>query len=146
METIQLNIRTDLVNSRRSGKESESKVVIRYSKSDETYVGIRFIQECCSKLKVECLTSATASCLFHAFFREAADKRRYDQYLIASACIYLAGKSEEQEQLRIRESHSCQMAQKWANMAFFTCGASAGQQLLRIVLLLLLLLGTKLNV
>lgn len=61
---------------------------------------IRFIFEAGAKLQVGQLTVATASCIYHKFFREC-DVRKYDQHLVAAVSLYLAGKVEE-DAVRIR--------------------------------------------
>ncbi|KAF0304214.1 Cyclin-Q [Amphibalanus amphitrite] len=47
------------------------------------------------KLDAKVMTVASASVLFHRFFREV-NTTDYDVYLIAGSCLYLAGKLEDQ--------------------------------------------------
>ena len=53
---------------------------IHYARSDERYVGARFIMECGRKLNVEAITTATAIHLFHNFF-QGISQIDYDQYV-----------------------------------------------------------------
>ncbi|XP_077292922.1 cyclin Q isoform X2 [Arctopsyche grandis] len=50
-----------------------------------------YIFECGIKLNAQPSTIATATVLFHKFFKEV-DKSNYDCYVIGSACLSLAGK------------------------------------------------------
>ncbi|RZF38991.1 hypothetical protein LSTR_LSTR003734 [Laodelphax striatellus] len=68
---------------------------------DSTFFGVQFIFECGTKLNSHPLTIATAATLFHKFFKEA-EKASYDQYLIASTCLYLASKMKD-ESLKVRD-------------------------------------------
>ncbi len=84
--------------------------LLDYHKAGDLFSGVRFIHECGQKLNASCLTVATASVLFHKFFK-VAKKDNHDQFLIAAACLYVSGKLEEQDhQLKIRDlinvSHS----------------------------------------
>jgi hypothetical protein len=72
------NVVVDLTSSDPNAQISDSK--IDYSRSDETFVGIRFIMECSKKLEIEAITIATACTLFHNFFKRAR-KKDYDQYV-----------------------------------------------------------------
>lgn len=70
----------------------------------------RFLVECSIKLHMKPLTSATASILYHRFFGEGcASPHDYDAFLLASACLYLAGKIKD-DPVKIRDvinvSHS----------------------------------------
>eukprot|EP00095_Tigriopus_kingsejongensis_P010847 maker-scaffold1333_size47127-snap-gene-0.8 protein:Tk10847 transcript:maker-scaffold1333_size47127-snap-gene-0.8-mRNA-1 annotation:"hypothetical protein SINV_15999" len=96
---------------------------VDFSQARDKFVVVHFLMTCCKpvpsgpppasrsrpmcpllgrKLNCECLTTATAACLFHKFTGEtqAAD---YDPYLMAAACIYLAGKIEGSDMLKIRD-------------------------------------------
>lgn len=61
----------------------------------------RFLVECSVKLHMKPLTSATASVLYHRFFR-AASPDDYDAFLVASSCLYLAGKIKD-DPVKIRD-------------------------------------------
>lgn len=61
----------------------------------------RFLVECSVKLHMKPLTSATASVLYYRFFR-AASSDDYDAFLIASSCLYLAGKVKD-DPVKIRD-------------------------------------------
>lgn len=61
----------------------------------------RFLVECAIKLHMKPLTSSTASILYHRFFSAtAADD--YDAFLIATSCLYLAGKLKD-DPVKIRD-------------------------------------------
>lgn len=62
---------------------------------------IRFIIISAMKLKLNDLTLATASCIFHRFF-STCRLSDFDPYLIATASIYLACKIEEDE-IKLRD-------------------------------------------
>jgi len=82
----------------------EVKTITRqvdYLRGNTHYIVAHFILECCAKLEAECVTTATACCLFHKFF-SAANILEYDPYLIAATCIYLAGKVED-DHLKLRD-------------------------------------------
>ncbi|XP_058834953.1 cyclin-Q [Topomyia yanbarensis] len=61
----------------------------------------RFLFECSIKLGMKPLSSAMAAILFHRFFREV-DESEYDPYMIASSCLYLAGKIKD-DAVKIRD-------------------------------------------
>lgn len=61
----------------------------------------RFLFECAIKLNMKPLTSATAATLLHRFFKEV-DDTEYDSYMIASSCLYLAGKIKD-DPVKIRD-------------------------------------------
>lgn len=61
----------------------------------------RFLVECSVKLHMKPLTSATASVLYHRFFR-ATSPEDYDAFLVASSCLYLAGKLKD-DPVKIRD-------------------------------------------
>ena len=75
---------------------------IDYLKSDKPFVIARFIFECGTKLEAKVLTISTALKLLHQFRRNTQNSE-YDPYLICAACLYLAGKIEEHDQLRLRD-------------------------------------------
>ena len=74
---------------------------IDYGKSNEPLVVCRFITECMNKLNANALTGATALTLFHKYNKTKPDTS-YDPYLMASSCIYVAGKVEN-EHIRLRD-------------------------------------------
>lgn len=51
--------------------------------------------ECAIKLNLKPLTSSTAAIIFHKFYREV-DINYYDEYLMVSSSIYLAGKIKDE--------------------------------------------------
>ncbi|XP_058466407.1 cyclin-Q [Malaya genurostris] len=61
----------------------------------------RFLFECAIKLSMKPLSSAMAAVLFHRFFREVDDSE-YDPYMVASSCLYLAGKIKD-DPVKIRD-------------------------------------------
>ena len=81
---------------------SESFNQIEYWKSDKPFVIARFIFECGSKLEAKVLTVSTALKLLHVFNRSSKSPE-YDPYLISAACLYLAGKIEDNDHLRLRD-------------------------------------------
>ncbi|XP_075215140.1 cyclin Q [Lycorma delicatula] len=74
---------------------------INYQEGNSTFIVVRFIFECGAKLNAHPLTIATAATIYHRFFKEA-DPSSYDSYLIASTCLYLAGKMKD-EPLKVRD-------------------------------------------
>lgn len=62
---------------------------------------ISFMFECCTKLNLSSVSLATSCVAFHKF-NERADNKDYDSHTIATACIFLASKVEE-EPTRIRD-------------------------------------------
>ncbi|KAJ6636730.1 Cyclin-Q, partial [Pseudolycoriella hygida] len=72
-------------------------------KSIENKVAIapRFIFECAIKLNMKPLTCAAAAVIFHRFYREVG-QAEYDEFLIASSSLYLAGKIKE-DSIKIRD-------------------------------------------
>lgn len=85
------------------GPENEFKTLINYMKSDQPFVVSRFITECGQKLEAKVLTVATATALFHKFCKSSGPFTDYDPYLIATCCLYLAGKIEDNDHLRMRD-------------------------------------------
>ncbi|XP_055606476.1 cyclin-Q [Uranotaenia lowii] len=81
---------------------------VNYKKKSLKGMPERFLFECSIKLNMKPLTSAMAAILFHRFFREASETE-YDPYMIASSCLYLAGKIKD-DPVKIRDvinvSHS----------------------------------------
>ena len=75
---------------------------IDYLKSDKQFVVARFIFECGNKLEAKVLTVSTAVKLFHQFNKNT-QSLEYDPYLISAACLYLAGKIEDNDHLRLRD-------------------------------------------
>jgi len=71
--------------------------------SGKDFVLSRFIVECGNKLNAKVMTVATAQTLFHRFCRASADPKHYDPYLMSAACLYLSGKLEDNDQLRLRD-------------------------------------------
>jgi len=70
---------------------------------NKDFVLSRFLVECGHKLKAKVMTVATAQKLFHKFCKASSDPNNYDPYLMASACLYLAGKLEDNDHLRLRD-------------------------------------------
>ena len=75
---------------------------IDYLRSDKQFVVARFIFECGNKLEAKVLTVSTAVKLFHQF-KKNTQSLEYDPYLISAACLYLAGKIEDNDHLRLRD-------------------------------------------
>lgn len=72
-----------------------------YKKVTMKGAAARFLFECSIKLNMKPLTSAMAATVFHRFFREC-DPSNYDEYLIASSALYLAGKMKD-DPVKIRD-------------------------------------------
>jgi len=70
---------------------------------NKTFVHARFILEVGNKLNAKTLTVATALATFHKFCRATADFSLYDPYLMSAACLYLSGKIEDNDHLRLRD-------------------------------------------
>lgn len=71
---------------------------------NKTFVHARFLLECGNKLNAKVMTVATALSTFHKFCRAASTNiTEYDPYLMGSACLYLAGKIEDNDHLRLRD-------------------------------------------
>lgn len=70
------------------------KKPVDYRKKNLKGMPERFLFECAIKLSMQPLTSAMAAVLFHRFYRET-DESEYDPYMIASSCLYLAGKIKD---------------------------------------------------
>ncbi|XP_057327297.1 cyclin-Q isoform X1 [Microplitis mediator] len=79
----------------------QKSVTIDYTISNDSFAISRFIYECGIKLDAHPLTIATASTLFHRFLREV-NPQSYDLYLMATTCLYLAGKIKD-DGLKIRD-------------------------------------------
>ena len=75
---------------------------IDYLKSDKPFVVARFILECGRKLEAKVITISTAHKLFHKF-NQSTQGSVYDPYLMSAACLYLAGKIEDSDHLRLRD-------------------------------------------
>ncbi|KAK0162910.1 hypothetical protein PV327_006641 [Microctonus hyperodae] len=92
----------DVLAMQREKRNSLQKsVTIDYTNVNDTFTVARFIFECGFKLDAHPLTIATAATLYHRFIREATPQG-YDVYLIASTCLYLAGKIKD-DVLKIRD-------------------------------------------
>ena len=76
---------------------------IDYLKSDKPFVIARFIFECGHKLNAKVLTVSTALQFLHRFNKATENSASYDRYLISAACLYLAGKVEDNDHLRLRD-------------------------------------------
>ncbi|XP_054278447.1 cyclin-Q [Macrosteles quadrilineatus] len=74
---------------------------VDYKEHDSTYYGVRFIHEIGMKLNASPLVVSTAAVLYHKFFKDA-DSSNYDRFLIASTCVYLAGKVKD-EPVKVRD-------------------------------------------
>ncbi|XP_037926804.1 cyclin-Q [Hermetia illucens] len=72
-----------------------------YRKKNAKGLTSRFLFECAIKLAMKPLTSATAAILFHRFYKEV-DASNYDEFLIAAASLYLAGKIKD-DPVKIRD-------------------------------------------
>jgi len=70
---------------------------------NKTFVHARFILEVGNKLNAKVMTVATALANFHKFCKATSDLSLYDPYLMASACLYLAGKIEDNDHLKLRD-------------------------------------------
>lgn len=82
---------------------SHGELNIDYAQAKPSaFLTIRFILECCKKLECDALATATAAQLFHHFMSNV-DITDYDPYLIGAACIYLSGKIEGSDILKIRD-------------------------------------------
>ncbi|EFN73689.1 Cyclin-related protein FAM58A [Camponotus floridanus] len=79
----------------------QKSITIDYTKSSDSFTVSRFIFECGLKLEAHPLTIATAATLYHRFIKEAT-LQGYDNYLIASTCLYLASKVKD-DALKIRD-------------------------------------------
>lgn len=82
-------------------KIEDVKDVSIYITSPSKFKGIRFLRECCEKLDASVITFCTASTYYHKFFM-SANSQKYDPYLIAVSCIYLASKVEDDD-IKIRD-------------------------------------------
>jgi len=85
-----------------SSKTSETYNQVDYLKSDKPFVIARFIFECGHKLNTKVLTISTALQLMHRF-NKTTQNTEYDHYLISAACLYLAGKVEDNDHIRLRD-------------------------------------------
>ena len=90
------------ISEESSTATNENIATIDYLKSDKPFVIARFIFECGIKLEAQVLTVSTAAKLFHQF-KKNAQSPEYDLYLISAACLYLAGKIEDNDHLRLRD-------------------------------------------
>lgn len=63
---------------------------------------IRFIYEAGLKLRMKTIPLSSACVLYHRFFRENK-LDDYDPYLIASTCLYLGSKTEEEQHVKLRD-------------------------------------------
>ncbi|KAJ8688293.1 hypothetical protein QAD02_024088 [Eretmocerus hayati] len=90
-----------LAMQREKRQTLQKSMVIDYTKATDSFTVARFIFECGIKLEAHPLTMSTAATLYHRFMREALPQG-YDPYLIASTCLYLAGKIKD-NQLKIRD-------------------------------------------
>jgi len=70
---------------------------------NQPFVHARFILEVGNKLNAKVMTVATALANFHKFCKATSDLSLYDPYLMASACLYLAGKIEDNDHLKLRD-------------------------------------------
>ncbi|XP_022184907.1 cyclin-Q [Nilaparvata lugens] len=91
----------DVLQLQAQKEKSKRELATNYKEVDSSFYGVQFIFECGTKLNSHPLTIATAATLFHKFFKEA-DKSSYDQYLIATTCLYLASKMKD-EVLKVRD-------------------------------------------
>lgn len=89
------------VDYQRDISTSSVRRPVDYRGKNHHMLAPRFIFECAIKLKMKPLTSATAAVIFHRFFREV-DATKYDEYLIATSCLYLAGKTKD-DPMKIRD-------------------------------------------
>lgn len=80
---------------------SQIPKLVNYKKKTMKGMPERFLFECSIKLNMKPLTSAMAAILFHKFFKEVSDTE-YDPYMIASSCLYLAGKIKD-DPVKIRD-------------------------------------------
>lgn len=95
VDVMAIQQRTDNVSN------SPKAIQTDYRKKEGAGVVPRFLFECSIKLSMKPLTSATAAIIFHRFFNEV-QRSDYDQYLIASSCLYLAGKIKD-DPVKIRD-------------------------------------------
>lgn len=99
VDVMSLQNRTTVVNG-------EKATIIDYRAAHTKGTGSsglapRFLVECSIKLAMKPLTAATASILFHRFFRQVT-AGEYDEFLIASSSLYLAGKLKD-DPVKIRD-------------------------------------------
>lgn len=86
----------------RNAPKPEQPTCIDYRKKDpKKGLAPRFLIECAIKLNMKPLTSATAAVIFHRFYRET-ESSDYDEFLIASSSLYLAGKLKD-DPIKIRD-------------------------------------------
>jgi len=83
-------------------KTAKAPRTIDYKSSENKQaIAPRFIFECAIKLNMKPLTCATAAVLFHRFYKEVG-QAEYDEFLIASSSLYLAGKIKD-DPIKIRD-------------------------------------------
>lgn len=92
-----------LAMQREMKKVLQKSITIDYKNFNDDFSVSRFIFECGIKLEANPLTISTAATLYHRFVREI-NPQNYDLYLIASTCLYLAGKIKDDNKLiKIRD-------------------------------------------
>lgn len=89
------------IQQRDSTAKVQKAITTDYRKKSGKGLAARFLFECAAKLNVKPLTSATAAVIFHRFYKEV-DSGNYDEFLISSACLYLAGKIKD-DPVKIRD-------------------------------------------
>jgi len=83
-------------------KTAKVPTVIDYkSAHNKQAIAPRFIFECAIKLNMKPLTCATAAVIYHRFYKEVG-RADYDEFLIASSSLYLAGKIKD-DPIKIRD-------------------------------------------
>ncbi|KAF6204208.1 hypothetical protein GE061_002548 [Apolygus lucorum] len=92
----------DLMSHQREHEELKFKSRrVDYKNYNNSFLGARYIFECGYKLRAHPITIATASSLYHQFFRDF-DSSTYDRYLIGATCLYIAGKMRD-ESYKLRD-------------------------------------------
>lgn len=89
------------IQQHRDQQKTQKTVFTDYRKKNVKGIASRFLFECAIKLSMKPLTSATAAIIFHRFFKDV-DSSNYDEFLIASASLYLAGKIKD-DPVKIRD-------------------------------------------
>ncbi|CAG0884119.1 unnamed protein product [Darwinula stevensoni] len=74
---------------------------LAYKSVKDHFWSVKFIFECGRKLELKSHTICKAAAMYHRFFKEA-HLRDYDPYVIAAACLFISGKSED-DRAQIRD-------------------------------------------
>ncbi|KAF2350700.1 Cyclin N-terminal [Trinorchestia longiramus] len=101
MEIHDVKAENPSTNGAPTGSPPSDNPAVDYSKNLTSFSSARYVLEVCQKLDTNVLTTATALCYFHTFYKTASF-RQFDPFTAGCTCIYLASKVIDDD-IRIRD-------------------------------------------